>query len=423
MRHLFATFVAVLLLGFPWFASTYPKQAHSVHMAVRSFYSAVAEQVASVIMAGRAKTVAELRSTYDSKKSQTKVRVLLVPGHEPGFGGTSFDIVNEREIVVSMAEELAALLQQNPKYEVFVTRDNEVWKPEFESYFRNQWNEIIAWKDAHKRETAEMIRVGQYQNNAPSVDHITALTDVALRLYGINKWAQEKDIDIVIHIHLNDYPRSDRWSAGEYSGFSIYVPESQYYNSTTTRALAKTVFSRLLKYNPISDYPPESSGIVEDQELIAVGSYNTVDAASMLIEYGYIYEPQFINPEIRPLAVKDLAYQTYIGLLDFFDPAAAGALAHTYDTLVLPHEWKTTIAGKSPEGPDVFALQTALILDGVYPPVPMSKNDCPRSGRLGACTKKSLDAFQKKHGINDEKEIVGTKTIEVLNRTYGTEER
>ncbi|WP_208734768.1 hypothetical protein, partial [Corallococcus praedator] len=63
-----------------------------------------------------------------------------------------------------------------------------------------------------------------------------------------------------------------------------------------------------------------------------------------------------------------MAYQTYLGILDFFDPALAETTSRPYDTKVMPYTWQKPIDGKSDVVEDIFALQTALILDGVYPP-------------------------------------------------------
>ena len=415
MRYLIATFFAVAFFGLPWVAVTYPGPAHNLFSVIEE----TGDQVASVFFEHSPKTIAEIQGRYKARSIESKVRILIVPGHEPTEGGTSFDITKEREIVVLLAKELKTFLQKNSRYEVFVTRDEKGWTPEFFEYFEKNWEEIIAWQDSRKKEVRRLIELGEFERLIPLVEHTTAPTEMAMRLYGINKWSSENDMDIVIHVHLNDYVRANRLESGIHSGFAIYVPESQYYNSTTTSVLAKTILKRLSKYNPVSNLPGERGGIIEDQELIAVGSYNTSDAASMLIEYGYIYEPQFVNPETRGLAVKDLAYQTYIGLLDFFDSTSATNVARFYDTVALPHEWREKIVTKTPEGSDVFALQTALLLEGVYPPGDKSKNDCPRTGRLGPCTKRSLGDFQKRYNITGETNIVGDKTLEKLNERYG----
>jgi len=417
MRYLIATFLAVTFFGLPWLAVNYPGQAHSIFSVIED----AGDQMAAVFFENRPKTVAEIQSRYSGKSIDSKVRILIVPGHEPMDGGTSFDVAIEREIVESLADELKTFLKKNNRYEVFVTRDKNGWTPEFKTYFKDNWDEIISWQDTRKKEVRRLIELGEFERSISLVGHVNAPTDMAMRLYGINKWSSENDMGIVIHIHLNDYVRANRREAGVYSGLAIYVPESQYYNSKTTSVLAKTILQRLSKYNPVSNLPGEKGGIIEDQELIAIGSYNTSDAASMLIEYGYIYEPQFVNPETRNLAIKDLAYQTYIGLLDFFDPTSVTSVVRFYDTIALPYEWREKITTKTPEGSDIFALQTALLLEGVYPPSDKNKNDCPRTGRLGPCTKRSLSTFQKQYNIVGETNILGDKTLKKLNERYGSE--
>jgi len=236
-----------------------------------------------------------------------------------------------------------------------------------------------------------------------------------MRLYGMTKWSNENGIDIEIHIHFNDYPGHTEYEPGKYSGFAVYVPVTQYENSSTTHALADTVEKRLAKYNPVSNLPGESVGVVDDPELIALGANDTADAASMLIEYSYIYEPQLDNPATRSQVIKDLAYQTYLGLEDFFDPDKAAGLTKAYDTVTLPYAWRDPILPGA-VGPDVFALQTALMRDGEYPPTGITMNDCPRTGKLGRCTKSALQAFQDKYDITGEDGFAGPKTLQTLGR-------
>jgi len=139
----------------------------------------------------------------------------------------------------------------------------------------------------------------------------------------------------------------------------------------------------------------------------------------MLIEYGYIYEPQFADPATRSFALKDLAYQTYLGLEDFFNPSVGITLSRSYDTVALPYSWTKPILNAKTKGPDVFALQTALSFDGEYPPAGLTKNDCPRTGAIGACTEKAIKDFQNKYGVKGDNGIVGTKTLQLLNQNFG----
>jgi N-acetylmuramoyl-L-alanine amidase len=368
------------------------------------------------------KSAAYLKTKYQSVGQDVtakKVRILIVPGHEPMYGGTEFGSIKERDLNVELANNLAVFLSGNNKYEVFVARTSKSWNLGLDEYFSSTWDEIIDWEKSYREEMSRLIAIGQVSKLIPNFSNPDAPRDVALRLYGINKWAKEEDIDVAIHIHVNDYPRRNSRARGQYSGFAIYVPANQYLNSPATHAIADKIFSRLGKYNPVSNLPGESVGILDEPEMIAIGANNTSDAASLLIEYGYIYEYQFLNSEIRSQALKDSAYQTYLGLQDFFDPTNAVAMTRDYDTLVLPHTWTTHIREADIADQDVFALQTALLFDGFYPPAGKDKNECPRTGKIGPCTKSAVKAFQEKHGIMGGEGNVGSKTIEELNRLHG----
>lgn len=416
MRYYLIVLFVIILFTTPWLAVNYPNQINDL---TRSFTD-MASQIAAVVM-HKPRTIAGLQSKYNVATTQgvSKIRILLVPGHEPGYGGAEFGSIKERDLNVELANDLQQILANNSKYQVFVTRSITAWAPEFADYFKNSLQDIIDWVKAYQQESIKLVPVNS-MNGKPRILHNSAPIDKAYRLYGITKWANDNNIDIVIHIHLNDYPGHSPNVAGKYSGFTIYIPEKQYLNSTTTQAVAQTIFQRLAKYNPVSNLLGESDGITYEPDLIAIGAKNTADAASMLIEYGYIYEPQFTNPSVRDLALKDLAFQTYLGLQDFFDPSNTINLARSYDTLVLPHEWRSPMSVKNSSSPDVFSLQTAFISDGLYPPEKTNMNDCPRTGTIGSCTKAALDAFQKKYGITGEKGIIGEKTIEKLNSIFGT---
>ncbi len=379
-------------------------------------------QLAAVI-SHKPKTVEELKLKYaqNVKAKNPSIKIMIVPGHEPNFGGAEFGNLKEREFNTVLSEYLAEFLRDNPRYEVVVARTDEAWHPVLATYFTEHWEEINEWNKAYKSEKENLIKVGGLKSTTPSVEHNIAPSGPATRLVGMNKWGKENEVDIAIHVHFNDDPVHRRGVPGKYSGFAVYIPENQYYNSATTKVVAEKIFARLGKYNPVSDLGGESAGIVESPDLIAIGSNNSVDSASLLIEYGYIYESQYRNEVTRELAIKDLAYQTYLGLQDFFDPNDAVKLARKYDTLLLPYWWNNNLTENTTSvlSQDIFALQSALISDGEYPPKDRDKNDCPRTGAMGTCTKSALSSFQAKYGVSGEKNIVGEKTREVLNREYG----
>ena len=419
MRYYLAVLFLLLALGLPWAASNYPLRVDVVLSAIEQAGS----QMVAVIVSHDPRTIAGLQSTYDAAAvpAEPKVRILIVPGHEPDYGGAEYmsryGDIKERDIAVELGQDLQTFLGSSGRYEVVMARDTQAWNPVLADYFKTEASDIMAWEEAYKQKFSAMIADGSTTQPKVLVDHATTSPGGVLRLYGMTKWANENGIDIEIHIHFNDYLGHGS-GPGRYSGFAVYVPAAQYENSSTTHAIADAVFKRLARYNPVSDLPGESAGVVDDPELIALGANDTADAASMLIEYAYIYEPQLDDPAVRPLFVKELAYETYLGLQDFFDPGSAAAMGSSYGTLMLPHSWSGSIAGQDDLPDDVFALQTALLQDGDYPPTGKTISDCPRTGKLGSCTKTALQEFQDKYGITGEKGAAGPKTVSELNQLF-----
>lgn len=403
MRGSFPLYFGALTLAAFGYAAFYFHP--SVHAALSFIQSP-----ASVAYIGTPVSVADLYADYHAPTAG-KVRVLIVPGHEPTYGGAEFAGVYERELVVGIAQDLQIFLSSQTKYTVLTTRDSTAWNPIFANYFVQNQDAIAAW-EATARQSAASLGL----DTLPLVDHVAVPTDVALRLYGITKWADENTIDVTLHLHLNDHVGHSYTTPGSYSGLAIYVPAQQFDNSTTTKAVATSMLKRLSLYTPVSDLPEESGGIIDDPQLIAVGANNTAGSASMLIEYDYIYQPQFTNPAVRSLALKDLAYQTYLGLQDFFTQHTPTTMTDGYAPSTL-YPWTTPVTGKGSDPKDIYALQTALLMDGDFPPAGKTPYDCPHSGTLGPCTRAALAAFQQKNGITGER-VGGQQTFTLLQNIY-----
>jgi N-acetylmuramoyl-L-alanine amidase len=380
------------------------------------FFNTAHQNLASVFFA-ESITAKQLQQKYQTKSlTSQKIRILIVPGHEPDFGGAEYRNIKERNINVVLATYLEDFLKTDTHYETIMARDEQKWNPVLEKYFTENATATLSFLETKKNEMSQLIQAGLVTEIIDGAPHKEAPTDVARRLYGINKWANESNIDIVLHLHLNDYPREDVTIPGDYSGFAIYVPESQYSNSTTTRAIAQNIFQRLSKFNAISNFEKENNGIIEDQELIAMGRYNTSDAPSMLIEYGYIYESQFTKPAVQNIVLKNTAFQIFLGIRDFFKKNTSATISQ--NNTMLPHRWKKDMTKNNKNTSDALSLQTAFTLEGIYPPDQKTKNECPISGVFGHCTTESLQLFQSKYQITGEDNIVGTTTRKLLNEKY-----
>lgn len=359
-------------------------------------------------------SVEDLWEKYDlteEDEEADRVKVLIVPGHDPDSGGAEFNEVYERDLNYDLSRELEWFFSLDSHFETILARDDKQYHPEFAEYFENGKEGISRFVEKSKRKMDKYAEVGlvRYTRGIP---HGDANSDTALKLYGINKWSNENDIDFLINIHFNDYWRKNNLP-GEYKGFSIYVPESQYSNSETSHALARAVFRHLDNYYPKSNLPLENKGIVPDQKLIAIGANNTLEPAVILIEYGYIYELQFREKGVRNLVLQTLARATYNGIIDFFlekdTSNEAGELPFPLPSNVLLR--------RGARGKQVLSLQTALHFLGFYPPDGYSRYDCSLDGIYGPCTQKAVRAFQKKNNLLADG-IAGRYTLSLLSETY-----
>lgn len=342
-------------------------------------------------------TSQKLRDAYEDRSAKDPIRILIVPGHEPGYGGAVFRGTYEREIVTDIAEELEALLDADQGIEVIVTRDDRAWSPTFKKYFDRNGKKIESFVEKAKKDMAKKQK-GKKNTTASTpgthVEHAAAPQDVALRLYGINKWANENKIDLVLNLHVNDTTDHGPDTPGSNSGFAIYIPDTIYSNSRASRPVAQAIASRLNQLSATSTLRIENQGVVPDRELIAIGAYNTLKVPTALIEYGYITESKFLAPELRSTLAKDYAYQTYLGLRDFFKDS----LSTKYPTKTLPRTFSNDIPFGTTSA-DAYALQVALTVLGFYPPRESTLVSCPVSGVMNECTQVALRAFQKSRGI------------------------
>lgn len=347
------------------------------------------------------------------------IKILVVPGHDSASVGAQFKNVKEADLTAELGKYLAEFLGENKKFEAVISRTEDGYSPEFSSYFEKERSSIQDFMKTYRLYMKTAVDGGLVDSNQ-IVEHNEASLNGAIRLYGINKWANENGVDLVIHIHFNDYPGHPASRPGKYSGFAIYVPEKQYSNSQASVAIAQKISNRFNAYSTPSDMPQESSGIVEEQELIAVGSNNSLNPAGMLIEYDYIYEPQFLSPETRQATLKELAFQTYSGIKDFFENNSTGT-AKFSETTLLPHQWNGDMEEGLVGNLDVLSLQASLVSEGDYPAQGFTKNNCPITGSFKKCTVAAVKEFQKKYGL-EQTGYAGPQTRNLLNEKYSSQQ-
>ncbi len=249
----------------------------------------------------------------------TPIKILIVPGHDNEVWGAQYGYVKEADMNLNLSNRIYNILKKDKRFEVHITRKIGGYTKEFEDYLTNNREAIIAFKENAKKEMQVAIDSGDFveKENPP---HNDASEEVAIKLYGFNKWANENKMDVVIHVHFNDYPRETPWVSGIHKGFAIYTPEEQMVNAKGSSDLSKKILKELKKKYITSTYEEEKGGLVPDQSLIALGSNGTLlpSVRSLLIEYGYIY--RFKTKAARMSAYANMASLTSAGIKSYFFP-------------------------------------------------------------------------------------------------------
>lgn len=360
-------------------------------------------------------TVDGLTAKYASaSRGGKKVKVLIVPGHDNDSWGTEFRGVREADMNAAVGEELARILSADSHFLPVLARTKDGHVKEFMDYFENEKVAVKAFA-ANRRQVMKDLMKASMVSREQEVVHNKASSDVVWKLYSFNKWANENNVDIVLHLHFNDYPGRGYGRQGRYDGFAFYVPEKQFSNSNASRAVADALLAQFSRFYAESNFPLENGGIVPDQDLIAVGAYNTLDPAGVLIEYGYIYEDRFRDETIRGEFLKEFALQTYQGLNRFFGSSAE--TSRRYPTTFLPYAFNASLSQGAAAHPSILSLQAALLFEEVYPPEG-DKRACPLTGIFGPCTARSVARFQDKYGIKPVTGVVGELTMRKLNEKY-----
>jgi len=269
-------------------------------------------------------------SSLANNQRTGKIKILVVPGHDNEYPGAIVNVTQkattfrEADLNLKIAEYLKNFLEQENAFEVYTTRNADFIKTDtennqdkngytdyFQKYLDENISEVLDFKQSYKEETAKKFK-NSLSSSSKKIEHNPAPGEMSYRLYAVNKFIEDNQIDLVIHIHLNDYP-GRTGEMGEYKGFSIYVPDNTLRNGKESQVLAKYISKTLDDNFRYSNNPVEKKKIILGNELIANGANNTIGAASVLIEYGYIYEQKFQDEE----TLKVAAEQTYLGIKNY----------------------------------------------------------------------------------------------------------
>ena len=322
--------------------------------------------------------ILEKRQNYlnniEGRSINRLVNVLIVPGHDDEYWGTEFRGVKEVELNRAVAQKLHDYLSKESGINPVLVSDASGYNRIFENYFRRDEKNIEKFIKQIKKDFSKKVDEEEFKQVEKNF-HNVAPDDVIYRLYGINRWVNNQNFDLVIHIHFNDHAGRKWNKVGKYDGFSIYTPGKLFANYEISRKLADSIFEELKKIRPISNLPEEENGVIEDHELIALGANESLEAGSVLIEYGYIYEPVFPDPATRDVALDYFAYGTYSGIKKMLNETPVEKLKSQTEIL------------KNKISKDNIEWQFQKALEGKYPPEGKTLRDCPISGYFGECSR------------------------------------
>jgi N-acetylmuramoyl-L-alanine amidase len=277
-------------------------------------------------------------TVFASQDAESKVvKILIVPGHDQDFPGAKYKNLREADMAVAVALQLEKFLAQDPNIKVTVSRNNEGYLPALLDYFANETLAVNKFIADHSLQMKKKLIQGTVTIPAKQVPHGNASKTSLYRLYAINKWATEQKYDLIIHIHFDDEGSRRVTTKGKYSGYSVYVPDSNLLGSEPSKDLGTTIALRLKRDFKKSTMPYEqkkadANGVISDMKLIALGANKTVAIPRVLIEYAYIYDP-LVSPKNFPLSSDVMAAATDYGIHDFLREKIPNLCRRELDTV------------------------------------------------------------------------------------------
>lgn len=264
--------------------------------------------------------VFEEGSLQDRYAKGDTIKVLIVPGHDDSFPGAKYKDIREADLNLSLANQIAKHFKDDKQIEVTVAREKNDYISSLRTYFDTQTVQVNEFIKSHADAMKKAIATGSVVV-PKQVPHGNAARIPLYRLYAINKWSTEQKFDLVVHVHFNDEGRVSSSKSGKYSGYSVYVPDSNLLGAPISKELGTAIGKRLKRDFKRSDMSYEKShsdkyGVIPDLKLIALGANRTSALPRVLIEYGYIYESSLGAKKFKKTS-DVMAAATVYGIQDF----------------------------------------------------------------------------------------------------------
>ena len=175
--------------------------------------SSIIPNAAAVSFLEESVDIDDLQGRYDkvaggSGRAKDKIKILIVSGHDENNYGTSYRNLKEVDLNRKLAEYMAGFFGREQEFRVTLTSDRGGMNKKLEKYLERESDNIKEFESFYKKTTDKLEKRGEI-TLGQHVGHNTASSETAFMLYGINKFANDEDFDIILHVHFNDYPNRD----------------------------------------------------------------------------------------------------------------------------------------------------------------------------------------------------------------------
>ena len=251
-----------------------------------------------------------------------KIKVLIDPGHNAATKGAIGFLGYEYYVNLRLARELAKILDEDDKFEYFLSRDGAYYNREIKEYMTNNYEKLLGIYNVNLEKEKRGENLTRYQT---------------LELYAIRHYAIDNNFDLLLSIHFDYMPYASRRE--KTSGFHIIVSPYNGEFSASMQVAYKLSKRMQEEYNisPVIGHDmvlPNTVWRFYDKEelikegislrgLIVIGdsfenSYYKKeirkDIPSVLVESAFIHEWKFGSTK----ELKKLANKMYESLVDVY---------------------------------------------------------------------------------------------------------
>lgn len=263
-----------------------------------------------------------ITKTYNKKSKNNKIKILIDPGHNAATKGSVGWLGYEYYMTLRLAKQLTAILDEDDRFEYFLSREGDIYSKPIKEYMTNNYEKLLGIYETEIKNNGRLENLTRYQT---------------LELYAIRNYAIDNDYDLLLSLHFDYMPYTNRRARTE--GFHVIAsPYNGEFNASMQ--IAGKISEKMRENYKVSPtivfdrYVPENVWTFYDKNdllkngisvrgLIVLGDefefeYNKKtfrkDVPSVMLEAGFIHDWKLGGNK----ALKNIAQKIYEALLDIY---------------------------------------------------------------------------------------------------------